>query len=334
MDTGPSRDADLDIRLLRHFVAVAEDLHFTRAASRLFVAQQALSRDIARLEERLGTRLLVRTTRRVTLTPEGARLLVRARELLRLHDEVIAEFGQPVRPILVDLMSEGRLTGPRILNAARAVAPDLEFRGRYGGGMGAAMRRLEDAELDIALGRAEWRRRRARPGIERELVRFEPLAVLLPQEHPMSRAGAIAVGTLAGQEMDVSTANPDAPEWSDLASQFLALSGAHATADHLPAVGRDDQAHHLVQQGLPILTTVDHAEVPGGVLCPLVDPVPIYCWSMVWRGGTHPAGLAAVREAAASLGEELRWLELAPSAWLPEPEASSVPRSGSREAMA
>jgi hypothetical protein len=55
--TGPIRDADLDIRSLRAFVAVAEELSFTRAAERLSVAQQAISRDIRRLEERLGVRL-------------------------------------------------------------------------------------------------------------------------------------------------------------------------------------------------------------------------------------------------------------------------------------
>src|SRR4029453_7831671 len=68
---------ELDVRLLRYFVAVAEELHFTRAANRLFVAQQALSRDIQRLEERVGVPLLERTTRRVTLTPAGQQLLVR-----------------------------------------------------------------------------------------------------------------------------------------------------------------------------------------------------------------------------------------------------------------
>ena len=92
MNTKPSPpDADLDIRLLRYFVAVAEELHFTRAAARLFVAQQALSRDIGRLEARVGTPLFVRTTRRVTLTPEGRRLLDRARPLLALHDEIVVE---------------------------------------------------------------------------------------------------------------------------------------------------------------------------------------------------------------------------------------------------
>src|SRR5687768_4652362 len=60
---------ELEFRLLRVFVAVAEDLHFTRAAQRLFIAQQAVSRDVRRLEERLGVTLLDRGTRLVTLTP-------------------------------------------------------------------------------------------------------------------------------------------------------------------------------------------------------------------------------------------------------------------------
>ncbi len=328
MNTNPSpSDVDLDIRLLRYFVAVAEELHFTRAASRLFVAQQALSRDIGKLESRLGTPLFVRTTRRVTLTPEGRQLLDRARTLLALHDEIVVELRQPTRPVLVDLMSEGRRTAPRVLEAARGAAPTLEFRGRYGGGMGASIRRLEAAELDVAFGRADWR---AAPNtrIERELMRYEPLAVLVPLGHPFAGAQSIPVAALAGMELDVNPADPDAPEWSDLVSQFLAISGARATPAHIPAVGLDDQAHHLVQQGLPILTSVDHVDVPGGVVRPIVDPVPIYPWSMAWRPGSHPAGLSAIREAATEIALDAGWLDLPEGAWLPEPEASRPPRRG------
>lgn len=89
---------ELDLRALRYFVAAAEELHFTRAAARLFIAQQALSRDIARLERELGTQLFVRTTRRVALTPAGERLLVRARELLALHDATWRELRPQARP--------------------------------------------------------------------------------------------------------------------------------------------------------------------------------------------------------------------------------------------
>ena len=324
MNTKPSPpDADLDIRLLRYFVAVAEELHFTRAAARLFVAQQALSRDIGRLEARVGTPLFVRTTRRVTLTPEGRRLLDRARPLLALHDEIVVELRQPTRPVLVDLMSEGRRTALRVLEGARGAASALEFRGRYGGGMGASIHRLEAAELDVAFGRAAWRTA-PRARVEHELVRYEPLAVLVPLGHPLASMDAVPIADLAGVEMDLNPASPDAPEWSDLVSQFIALTGAWATPDHIPAVGLDDQAHHLVQQGLPILTSVDHIEVPGGVVRPIVDPVPMYPWSMVWRPGAHPAGLAAIRQAAATIGQAGGWLELPAGAWLPEPEASSA----------
>jgi hypothetical protein len=162
--------------------------------------------------------------------------------------------------------------------------------------------------------------------IEREVIRFEPLAVLVPLGHPFANAESVRIEALAGVEIDANPGSPDAPEWSDLVSQFLALTGAEPTPDHVPAVGLDDQAYHLVQQGLPILTTVDHVTVPGGVLVPIVEPVPIYRWSMAWRPGSHPAGLAAIRQAATMLGRGQGWLELPEHAWLPEPEASAPRR--------
>ena len=319
---GALRDTEIDIRTLRYFVAVAEELSFTRAAERLFVAQQAISRDIGQLERRLGTQLLVRTTRRVSLTPEGQRLLARARELIALHDQLLDELGASTRPIVIDLLSEGRLTGPRILEAVRQAAPDLEFRGRYEGGLGRAIRRLQSGEIDLALGRADWVGRSSKTGLSTRLIRLEALAVLLPAAHPLATERDVPVAALAGMEVDVNLANPDAPEWSDLSRQFLALSGASATPPHLPAVGVEEQAHHLTRQGVPILTGVDHAPIPGGVVRRLVDPVPIYPWSLVWRSGLQPRILAPVETAAADLAAEGGWLELPDGAWLPEPEAS------------
>lgn len=99
---------DLHPRLLRGFVATAETLHFGRAAERLHVAQQALSRDVRTLERLLGDTLFLRTTRSVELTTAGHGLLPKARRLLALHDEILA--GVAHRPLLLDLNSD--VTGP------------------------------------------------------------------------------------------------------------------------------------------------------------------------------------------------------------------------------
>jgi DNA-binding transcriptional LysR family regulator len=320
---------ELEIRSLRYFVAAAEELNFTRAAERLFVAQQALSREIQRLEARLGTKLFLRTTRRVTLTPDGERLLVRARDLVARHDAVWADLHGPVvRPTVVDLMSDGRLTGTRILDRARERAPTIEFRGRYTGGTGEALKRLATGGLDVVLGRVDWLDAVPYPTIDRVLVRLEPLALLLPADHPLAQGDVVPVRSLQGLEIDGLPPHARTPEWTDLVVQFFALSGAHSTPPHLPAVGLQEQGYHLVRQGLPILTSVDNVEVPGGVLRPLVDPVPLYAWSMAWRRGSGDWGLTALRDAAAELATAEDWLGLVDdrsgASWLPEPEASRL----------
>jgi DNA-binding transcriptional LysR family regulator len=320
---------ELEIRALRYFVAAAEELNFTRAAAHLYVAQQALSREIQRLEARLGTPLFHRTTRRVTLTSDGERLLVRARDLVAAHDAVWAEVHGPVaQPIVVDFMSEGRRTAARILERARERAPEVEFRGRRSAGTGASLDELVAGSIDVVFGRVDWLEARPIPTIDRVLVRLEPLAVLLPAEHSLANHEAVHVADLRGLEIDGIPPHDRSPEWADLVRQFLALSGAHSTPPHMPAIGLAEQGHHLVRQGVPILTSVDHVEVPGGVLRPLVDPIPFYAWSMAWRRGSSGAGLAMLRDAAAELATAAGWLDpardLGGATWMPEPEASRL----------
>ena len=80
---------DLNIRQLRYFVTVAEELHFSRAAARLFVAQQSLSNQIRQLEECVGATLLRRTTRNVELTPAGELFLAETRQALAALDRAV-----------------------------------------------------------------------------------------------------------------------------------------------------------------------------------------------------------------------------------------------------
>lgn len=315
---------ELDLRSLRYFVAAAEELHFTRAAARLFVAQQALSREIANLERRTGTELFVRTTRRVALTPAGERLLVRARELLALHDLTWRELRPPARPILVDLLSEGRRTSVRILEAARAAAPDLEFRGRYGGGLGSAEARILAGDLDVAFGRVDWVGRATATPLEHRLIRFEPLALLLPANHELAALPAVPLRALGGVEIDANLYDTAAPEWGDLGRQFLALAGARSTPPHPPALGLAEAALHLVRQGLPILTGLDQTEIPGGVVRPIVEPVPVYPWSILSRPGPIEPGVTTLLETALSLAMAEGWLDLPRGAWAPLPESARI----------
>jgi hypothetical protein len=180
--------------------------------------------------------------------------------------------------------------------------------------------------LDVVLGRVDWLGAPSMPTVARVLVRLEPLAVLLPLEHPLARLDAVPIRSLAGLEIDGLPSHADTPEWTDLVTQFLALAKAHSTPPHLPAIGLEEQGYHLVRQGVPILTSADSTDVPGGVLRPLVEPVPLYAWSLAWRRDVRGGGPAALRAASAELAARDGWLAPDPSVdtWLPEPDATSL----------
>ena len=88
----------MELRHLRYFVAVAEELNFTRAAEKLHLAQPSLTRQIHNLEEELGVRLLNRTKNQVSLTEEGRSFLVDARRLLTLSLESVKAVQRSSRP--------------------------------------------------------------------------------------------------------------------------------------------------------------------------------------------------------------------------------------------
>jgi DNA-binding transcriptional LysR family regulator len=314
----------LDPRALRYFVAVAEELHFTRAAARLFIAQQALSREIRALERELGVELFTRTTRRVTLTPAGERLLARAADILALHDQTVTELTANDRETVVDLLDPAMHTGRRILEAARGDAPDREFRARYGGGTARLFGAILAGDVDVGLARSATRTRALPSGLEARLIRLEPMALLLPVSHPLAAMEQVPVTVLRGLEIDAGLDNPAAPEWVDLARQVLALAGARSTPPHVTAEGIEEEAIHLARQGAPILTGLDRAGVEGGVIRPVVEPVPLYPWSLIWRTGRVDRTVDPVLAAAARLASDDGWLEHPPGAWLPEPEASTA----------
>src|SRR5690348_424243 len=229
----------LDPRLLRAFLAVAEELHFTRAAARLYVAQQALSRDVRRLERELGAELFVRTTRLVTLTADGERLVPYARRVLDAQDELLAAFGQ-ARPLLVDLNSPGLATGRRVLYRARELAPDHEIMARFESGLTGAAAELLAGRLDASFGRYAGLDPALRAALEQQPVRCEPMAVVLPEDHPLAALAEVPVAALAGETVYAGAGNPRTLEWTDLASRLFEGRGIRLAAPLPPAVGEEE----------------------------------------------------------------------------------------------
>lgn len=310
---------DIDPRLLRAFAAVADELHFTRAAARLYVAQQALSRDIRRLERELGTELFVRTTRQVSLTADGERLLPYARRVLAACDELADAFRAATRPLLVDLNGVGFAHG-RVLERARELAPEQELMARYESGLTGAAAQILAGRLDVSFGRYGGLEPATRARLASQFVRYEPMAVLLPEDHPLADRDTVPLAALAGESVYAGAGNDRTLEWTDLAARLFAGRGIAVAPPAPMVVGKEEFRRIMAKLRTPALAVVDFPSIPGSVLRPLVDPVPISPVSLVWRKGLRHPGLDALRAAATEIGEREGWLELPEGAWLPEGE--------------
>ncbi|MFD5447146.1 LysR family transcriptional regulator [Streptomyces sp. NPDC127100] len=311
----------LDPRLLRAFVTVAEDLHFTRAAARLYVAQQALSRDVRRLERELGAELFVRSTRQVTLTADGERLLPYARRVLQAQDDLLAAFGQ-ARPLLVDLNSPGLVTGRLVLERARRLAPELELMARYESGLTGAAAELLAGRLDASFGRFAGLPPALRAGLGHQPVRYEPMAVVLPEDHPLAPLPRVPLAALAGETVYAGAGNPRTPEWTDLGHRLFEGRGIEVAPPLPLAVGDEEFRRIMDKTRNPILAVVSFPAMASTVVRPLVDPVPLSPVSLVWRKGlVHPA-LDALRRAAAQVAAENGWLHRPAEGWIPASDAA------------
>ncbi|WP_407704000.1 LysR family transcriptional regulator [Streptomyces smaragdinus] len=304
-----------DPRLLRAFAAVAEELHFTRAAARLYVAQQALSRDIRRLEEELGAELFERTTRQVQLTPEGERLLPYISRVLAAYDELAAACTVSDTPLLVDVGARAS-TAYQVLRAARRRTPGVEFAARFHSGLAGAAAEILAGRLDVSFGRVTGLPAEVRSRLDHRLVRYERMAVLLPETHPLADLKEVPAGKLRGEILYAAAGNPATTEWTSLATEFFARHGIRM-AEPFPEIAGEEEFTRIVRErGWSVLASMQFIGMPGMVLRPICDPVPISPVSLVWRRGLRHDGLTALQTTADKLADEGDWLQFPPGSWL------------------
>jgi DNA-binding transcriptional LysR family regulator len=195
----------MDLRLLRYFQAVAEELSFSRAARTLHIAQPALSRAVKELEARLGLVLLTRTKRSVALTPAGAALLDETRLLLQRLDEAqrrvqrvasgeegelrLGFIGPPTHSFLGRIVKEFRNRYPRVTVVLEERTPERVWEMVARGRLSIGLTRPVMPHLAI--------------GLHTVVLRDEPLCAVIPENHPFARVKSIGWRQLAGEPLIV-----------------------------------------------------------------------------------------------------------------------------------
>ncbi len=239
----------MDLRRLTYFVAVAEELHFGRAAARLDIAQPPLSRQIAQFESDLGAVLFDRSRSQIRLTQAGAVLLERAREILERVERTkreVRRIGEGVagrlRVAFVGSATHGVL--PDVIKAFRGTHPDVEL----------ALSAMNNAELKRALIQREIDLAVARPSlVDDELksvpLQHEPLILALPASPKFGEPDAIRLADLKGETFVLYPRHPR-PSFAD---SILDICRDEGFIPKSPVLAQDYQtAISLVSVGVGI----------------------------------------------------------------------------------
>lgn len=258
----------METRELRYFVAVAEELHFGRAALRLGIAQPPLSRAISQLERRLGVTLFQRTSRAVVLTDAGAVLLREGRVVL---DAVSAAERRTRRaadgPAGLVLVTKAGASGELLAKLLDAYASEpgsvpLEV---LLCGPGEQERLLRDGRADVALLHRPFD---STTGFDAEELHTESQVALLPAGHPLASSTALRMADLADVPL---------PRWPDRDGHYAEGPGP-AVRDHtqlvqLITLGRaaavlPESVRHQLREGLAVVPVIDAPDVTTVIAWP------------------------------------------------------------------
>ena len=279
----------MELRTLRYFVAVAQELNITRAAEKLNMSQPPLSNQIKSLEEELGAALFVRGKRRLTLTPEGSLLYRRALQILELADKTKTEF-ETLGEGLSGTLTLGLIEGRAPYLAARWIAgfheefPLVRFS-LWNGSSDDVIDRLMKGLVDLALIAAPYDSERL-TGL---YVGSEPWVAILSREHPLAQTeGAeIPLSALVGQPLVV----PSRRSRLEGIRRWFAEIGAEPdclceTSNYIDAIALSEQ-----NAGISIFPQTTYTPNPLAVSRVIVEPMKKIDYYLARRRDDRPAEL-------------------------------------------
>ncbi|MCP3804120.1 LysR family transcriptional regulator [Allokutzneria sp. A3M-2-11 16] len=286
---------DVEVRELRYFRAVADELNFSRAATRLGIAQPPLSRAIRQLERRIGVQLFVRDTRQVALTPAGHALLA---ETSRVFDAVSAAVHRTRRA--------GRSTPSVVVTAKAGVATELLRRIVRGyaelpgaeqvevvvSGYGEQAAMLRDGRADLAFigSPAEY------AGFDTEPLYSEPRVAALPAGHELASRATLSCRDLVGLPM---------PQWPDAtpAERVYWAGRDYDLPTHGPEIRDSSQLLENVALGQTVglipSSLAEHNPRPDIAYRPVLDASP-YTTVIAWPAGSTAPWIARFVQIASS----------------------------------
>jgi len=286
----------MEIQQLRVFLAVADELHFGRAAERLHLAQPPVSRIVRQLERDFGTDLFIRSTRSVQLTAAGAALVAPAQEILAAADRAKASALAAGRGEVgtVKLAYAGASTHVLVgvlAREVRKVYPGVEFRLNSQDFALPALSRVLRSEVDISLGRWDF----VPAGVQSRIIVEEHLVMAVPASHRLALQEEVSMAELSGEPFVALPPH----EGSVLGDRLRRLSlGAGFDPDIVQRAPDSWTAMALVGAevgcSLTVSSVADNVTDPHVRFLRVLDQtLPIYL-RMAWRGTTDNPALPPI----------------------------------------
>ena len=273
---------EVETRELRYFVALAEELHFGRAAQRLGIAQPPLSRAISQLERRIGVTLVERTSRSARLTPAGEVLLREGRAVLEAVTAATRRAQRAGRPqarliLVMKPGSDGDLL-PAILGEYESQPAAIPVEIVFGTAERPAM--LRDGRADVGLLHSP---QDDTTGLDTEELLTQRQVVVLPERHPLARRACVCLADLHGETM---------PRW-------LGMPDDNGTR---PLVSDISQLMQLITLGRTIAVVPEsaRAHLHSGLVCRPVSDAPAVTTILAWSQQSRSRHVAAFVRAAST----------------------------------